>query len=60
MFSPDLPTESVEVLRDRLNNMKRMIADRQVQNNNGNPNAQPNIEDLWNKPQTGHPGSFVH
>lgn len=53
----DLSTESVEVLRDRLNTMKRLMAERQGQANNGKPNAQPSIEDLWNKPQTGHPGN---
>ncbi|KAJ6636712.1 hypothetical protein Bhyg_15305 [Pseudolycoriella hygida] len=52
----DLSTESVEVLRDRLNAMKRLMAERQSHVNNGKPNAQPSIEDLWTKPQTSHPG----
>ncbi len=46
----------MEVLRDRLTAMKRLMAERQGQSNNGKPNAQPSIEDLWNKPQSGHPG----
>lgn len=40
--------------------MKRLMAERQGQSSNGKPNAQPSIEDLWNKPQSGHPGNNYH
>lgn len=61
-FSEDLSTESVEVLRERLSTMKRLMAER----NTGTPNSktgQPNLEELWNKPQNGNPsiidGNFL-
>ncbi|XP_055636732.1 uncharacterized protein LOC129775719 isoform X2 [Toxorhynchites rutilus septentrionalis] len=41
----DLNSESVEVLRERLNQMKRLIAERQNQNSSGS------ASDLWS-PQT--------
>ncbi|XP_058824115.1 uncharacterized protein LOC131684889 [Topomyia yanbarensis] len=41
----DLSSESVEVLRERLNQMKRLIAERQSQNSSGS------ASDLWS-PQT--------
>ncbi|XP_053691008.1 uncharacterized protein LOC128739539 [Sabethes cyaneus] len=40
----DLSSESVEVLRERLNQMKRLIAERQNQNSSGS------ASDLWSPP----------
>lgn len=62
IVTEDLSTESVEVLRERLSTMKRLMAER----NTGTPNSktgQPNLEELWNKPQNGNPsiidGNFL-
>ncbi|XP_053681084.1 uncharacterized protein LOC128731950 [Anopheles nili] len=41
----DLSSESVEVLRERLNTMKRLIAERQSGNNSGSTSAG---SELWN------------
>ncbi|XP_055387656.1 uncharacterized protein LOC129616188 [Condylostylus longicornis] len=43
---PDDHTESVEVLRERLNNMKRLMAERNAQARNSNQR----VEDIWTKP----------
>lgn len=50
----DISTESVEVLRERLNTMKRLMAERQ---NGINSRSSPSIDDiLFNRTATKHPG----
>lgn len=60
-----MSTESVEVLRERLNHMKRMMAERHGTASTSNGSASPtggktsqqsSIEDLWTKTHNHHPG----
>lgn len=55
-FADDLSTESVEVLRERLSTMKRLMAERHGGTGQNGKTGQPNLEELWNKPQNTHSG----
>lgn len=53
LYIDDLSSESVEVLRERLSTMKRLMADR---HGNNASTGQPNVEELWNRQPARHPG----